>query len=208
VTRAHLQLLIATIAGLIVLGAPLVLLVRAMRRDERRTRLANSPIAGLILLSAVSVGAWLWIALTDVEISARIQGPVEASLLALAAIGIYLLWLAIPVAAATWLVFRLQNPALQSPYARRAITVAGIIAAILGVYCAFLTAGAIWDFILLVRALSGLPEGQAGIPILIAGFISFVFVVVLGSATGLLMLIAAWGLEPRRRWRQYIFPRH
>jgi amino acid transporter len=177
-----------------------------MRRDERRTRLTNAPVAGLILLGAVSIGAWLWIALTDVEINARIQGPVEASLLAVAAIGIYLLWLAIPVAAATWLVFRLQDPSRQGPYARRGITAAGIIAAIIGVYCAFLTAGAIWDFILLVRALSGLAEGQAGIPILIAGFISFVFVVVLGSATGLLMLIAAWGLEPRRRWRQWRIP--
>src|SRR5688572_16716376 len=112
-TRVHLQLLGAVVVGLTVLGGPLVLLVRAMRRDERRTRLTNSPVAGLILLGAVSVGAWLWIALTDVQISARIQGPLEATLLALAAIGIYLLWLAIPVAAATWLVFSLQNPALQ-----------------------------------------------------------------------------------------------
>jgi hypothetical protein len=205
-TRAHLQLLVALIVGLLVLAAPLVLLVRAMRRDERRTRLANSPVAGLVLLGAVSIGAWLWIALTDVEINANIQGPLEAFLLALAAIGIYLLWLAIPVAAATWLVLRLKDPSLQGRYTRGGITVAGIVATILGVYCAFLTAGAIWKFILLLRALSSLPEGQAGIPLLIAGFISFVFVVVLGSATGLLMLIAAWGLEPRRRWREWRVP--
>lgn len=131
-TRAHLQLLVALIAGLLVLAAPLVLLVRAMRRDERRTQLTNSPVAGLVLLGAVSVGAWLWIALTDVEINANIQGPLEAFLLALAAMGIYLLWLAIPVAAATWLVFRLQDPSLQGRYARGAITAAGLVAAILG----------------------------------------------------------------------------
>jgi hypothetical protein len=177
-----------------------------MRRDERRTRLTTSPVAGLVLLGAVSVGAWLWIALTDVQINARIQGPLEAFLLALAAIGIYLLWLAIPVAAATWLVFKLQNPALQGRYARGAITAAGMVAAILGVYFAYLTAGAIWKFILLLRALSSLPEGQAGIPILIAGFISLVFVLVLGSVTGLLLLIGAWGLEPRRRWREWRVP--
>lgn len=205
-TRAHLQLLVALVAGLLVLAAPLVLLVRAMRRDERRTRLTNSPLAGLVLLGTVSIGAWLWIALTDVQISAKIQGPLEASLLALAAIGIYLLWLAIPVAAATWLVFRLQDPSLQGRHARGVITAAGIVAAILGVYLAFLTAGAIWKFILLLRASSSLPESQAGVPLLIAGFISFVFVVVLASVTGLLMLIAAWGLEPRRRWREWRVP--
>ncbi|HET6761477.1 MAG TPA: hypothetical protein VFH13_05215 [Gemmatimonadaceae bacterium] len=205
-TRAHLQLLLALLVGLLVLAAPLVLLVRAMRRDERRTQLTNAPVAGLVLLGAVSIGAWLWISLTDVQISAKIQGPLEAFLLALAAIGIYLLWLAIPVAAATWLVLRLKDPSLQGRYTRGAITGAGIVGAILGVYFAFLTAGAIWKFILLLRALSSLPEGQAGIPLLIAGFISFVFVVVLGSATGLLMLIAAWGLEPRRRWREWRVP--
>lgn len=205
-TRAHLQLLVALIVGLLVLAAPLVLLVRAMRRDERRTRLTSAPVAGLILLGAVSIGAWLWISLTDVEISANVQGPLETFLLALAAIGIYLLWIAIPVAAATWLVFKLRDPSLQGRTARGVITAGGIVGGILGVYFAYLTAGAIWKFILLLRALSGLPEGQAGIPLLIAGFISFVFVVVLGSATGLLMLIAAWGLEPRRRWREWRVP--
>ena len=205
-TRAHLQLLVALIVGLLVIAAPLVLLVRAMRRDERRTRITNAPVAGLFLLGAVSVGAWLWISLTDVEISANVQGPLETILLALAAMGIYLLWLAIPVAAATWLVFRLRDPSLQGRYARGVITAAGILGAILGVYFAYLTAGAIWKFILLLRALSSLPEGQAGIPLLIAGFISFVFVVALASVTGLLMLIAAWGLEPRRRWREWRVP--
>jgi hypothetical protein len=205
-TRAHIQLLVALIAGLLVLAAPLVLLVRAMRRDERRTRLTTAPVAGLVLLGAVSIGAWLWISLTDVEISANVQGPLETFLLALAAIGIYLLWLAVPVAAATWLVFRLRDPSLQGRYARGVITAAGIVGALLGVYFAYLTAGAIWKFILLLRALSSLPEGQAGIPLLIAGFISFVFIVVLASVTGLLMLIAAWGLEPRRRWREWRVP--
>jgi hypothetical protein len=200
-TRAHLQLLFAGIAVVAVLTIPLVFLVRAMRRDERRTRLTEGPIAGLVLLCVVSLGAWLWIALTEVQISAKIHGPLEVSLLALAAIAVYLLWLAIPVAAATWLVFKLRDPRSRGPYARSAQVAIGIVALMLGVYFAFLAGGAIWDFVLILRALSQLPETKAGLPILIAGFFSFVFVVVLCSVTGLLMLIAAWALEPRRRWR-------
>src|SRR5688500_14004698 len=146
-TRAQLQLLVALIVGLLVLAAPLVLLVRAMRRGERRTHLTNSPVTGLVLLSAVSIGAWLWISLTDVEVSANIQGPLETFLLAPAAIAIYLLCLAVPVAAAAWLVFKLKDPSLQGRCARGVITAAGIVGSILGVDFAFLTAGANWKFI-------------------------------------------------------------
>jgi hypothetical protein len=201
VTRAHLQLLLAVIGGLIALSIPLVFVVRAMRRTDRRTRLANAPIAGLVLLCVVSLGAWLWIALTEVQISAKINGPFQTFLLVVVVIAAYLLWLAIPVSAGTWLVFKLGDHGSRSTYARAATIAIGIAALILGVYCAFLAGGAIWDFVSLLRVLSRPPEGPAGIPIVIAGVFLFVFAAVLSSVTGLLMLIAAWALEPRQRWR-------
>jgi hypothetical protein len=187
---------------MLVLAVPLVLLVRAMRREDRRTRLTNAPLAGLVALSVVSIGAWLWVTLTNVEISARIDGPLQAFLLAIAAILVYLLWLVVPVAAATWLVFKLPEIASRAPRVRAALTAVGFAAAIAGVYFAFLTGGAIWKFISLVRAMSSQPAGLAGPGVAIVSLFSLVFVVVLGSLTGVLLLIAAWGLEPRRRWRE------
>ena len=199
-TRANLQLLLAAIAGMLALVAPLVLIVRTMRRQDRRARLANAPLTGLAVLGAISIGAWLWVSLTNVNISASIHGPLQAAMLAGASILIYLLWLAIPVAAATWLVFKLPDLAARSPAVRSALVGVAIAAAIGGVYFAFLTGGAIWDFISLVRAVSRQPAGPANPGIVVAGIFSFIFVIVLGSVTGLLLLIAAWGLEPRRRW--------
>jgi Sec-independent protein secretion pathway component TatC len=206
VTPANLELLGAAFAGVLILAVPLVLLVRAMRREDRRTRLTNAPLTGLVVLSVVSIGAWLWVTLTNVEISARINGPLEAFLLAIASIVVYLLWLVVPVAAVTWLVFKLPEIASRGPRVRAALTVVGFAAAIAGVYFAFLTGGAIWKFISLVRAMSSQPAGLAGPGVVIVSLFSFVFVVVLGSLTGVLLLIAAWGLEPRRRWREWRRP--
>ncbi|MDP9203850.1 MAG: hypothetical protein M3P12_00115 [Gemmatimonadota bacterium] len=202
-TRAHLQLLVAVIAGLLALVAPLVFLVRAMRRQDRRARLTNAPLTGLALLGAVSIGAWLWVSLTDVRISASIHGPVQTFLLGAASFLVYLLWLAVPVAAATWLVFKLPGIAARRPQVRAALIGVGIAAAIGGVYFAFLTGGAIWDFVSLVRALSRQSSGLAGPGVAIVAIFSFVFVIVLGSVASLLLLIAVWGLEPRRRWRDW-----
>jgi len=206
VTRQHLELLGAAFAGVLILAVPLVLLVRAMRREDRRTRLTNAPLTGLVVLSVVSIGAWLWVTLTNVEISARISGPLQAFLLAIAAIVVYLLWLVVPVAAVTWLVFKLPEIASRGPRVRAALTAVGFAAAIAGVYFAFLTGGSIWKFISLVRAMSSPPAGLAGPGVVIVSLFSFVFVIVLGSLTGVLLLIAAWGLEPRRRWREWRRP--
>jgi hypothetical protein len=206
VTRQHLELLGAAFAGVLILAVPLVLLVRAMRREDRRTRLTNAPLTGLVVLSVVSIGAWLWVTLTNVEISARINGPLQAFLLAIAAIVVYLLWLVVPVAAATWLVFKLPEIASRGPRVRAALTAVGFAAAIAGVYFAFLTGGSIWKFISLVRAMSSQPAGLAGPGVVIVSLFSFVFVVVLGSFTGVLLLIAAWALESRRRWREWRRP--
>ena len=203
----NLELLSATVAGLLLIAVPLVLLVRAMRRQDRRERLANAPLTGLIVLCAISIGAWLWVTLTNVEINARIHGPIETFLLAMAAIVVYLLWLVVPVAALTWLVFKLPEIAARGGQARVALTIVGIAAAVAGVYFAFLTGGKIWEFITIVRALASQPPGVGGPGIVIVTLFSFVFVVVLGSFTGVLLLIAAWALEPRRRWQQWRTPR-
>lgn len=136
VTRAQIELLAAAVGGLLVLVLPLVLLVRAMRRQDRRERLTNAPLTWLVVLCAISIVAWLWVTLTDVAISATISGPVQTFLLAIAAVVIYL----------------------------------------------------------------------AGSGVIVVGLFSFVFVAVLGSFTGVLLLIAAWGLEPRRRWRAWRTP--
>jgi len=200
VTRAQLQLFIATVAGLLVLAVPLVLLVRAMRRQDRRARLTNAPLTGLIVLVAVSVAAWLWVSLTEVEISASIHGPLQTFLLGLALLVVYVLWLAIPVTAITWLVFKLPDLAAKRPVVRGVLIAVGIVAAIAGVYFAFLTAGAIWDLVSLLRGMQSQPTGLAGPGIAIVALFSVVFVIVLGTTTGLLLLIAIWALEPRRRW--------
>jgi hypothetical protein len=205
-TRVNLELLGAAAAGLLVLAIPLLLLVRAMRRQDRRERLANAPLTGLVVLCAISIGAWLWVTLTNVEISASISGPVETFLLAMAAIVVYLLWLVVPVAALTWLVFKLPQIAARGGQARAALTVVGVAAAVVGIYVAFLTGGKIWEFIAIVRALASQPSGLGGPGVVIVTLFSFVVVVVLGSLTGVLLLIAAWALEPRRRWREWRAP--
>ena len=151
-TRVSIELLVAAVAAALVLAVPLVLLVRAMRRQDRRARLTNAPLTGLIVLCAVSIGAWLWVTLANVEISARINGPIQTFLAAIAAIAVYLLWLVVPVAAVTWLVFKLPEIAARRGRARAALTALGLAAAVGGVYFAFLTGGAIWDFVSLVRA--------------------------------------------------------
>ena len=195
------------IAGLLALVTPLVFLVRAMRRQDRRARLANAPFTGLILLVAVSVAAWLWVSLADVRISASIHGPVQ-TFLGLASLVVYVLWLAVPVAAITWLVFKLPDLAARRPAVRGTLVAVGIAAAIAGVYFAFLTGGAIWDFVSLMRAISGQPSGGlAGPGVAIVALFSFIFVIVLGSVTGLLLLVAFWGLEPRRRWHTWRSPK-
>ncbi len=171
-----------------------------MRRQDRRARLTNAPLTGLIVLVAVSVAAWLWVSLAEVEISASIHGPFQTFLLGLASLVVYVLWLAVPVAAITWLVFKLPDLAAKRPAVRGILIAVGIVAAIAGVYFAFLTAGAIWDLVSLLRAVQSQPTGPAGPGIVIAALFSVVFVIVLGSATGLLLLIAIWALEPRRRW--------
>ena len=89
---------------------------------------------------------------------------------------------------------------------RAAITAVGIAAAVAGVYFAFLTGGAIWDLVSFLRELSTEPAGPGAVAVVIMGLFSFVFIVVFGSVTGALMLIAAWGLEPRRRWREWRSP--
>lgn len=205
-TRVNLEVLGAAAAGLVLIAVPLVLLVREMRRPHRRERLANAPLTGLVVLCAISIGAWLWVTLTNVELSAGIDGPVETFLLALAAIVVYLLWLVVPVAALTWLVFKLPQIAARGARARAALTVVGVAAAVVGVYFAFLTGGKIWEFITIVRALASQPVGLGGPGIVIVTLFSFIVVVVLGSFTGVLLLIAAWALEPRRRWREWRAP--
>ena len=152
-TREHLQILVASIAGLLALLAPLVLVVRAMRRQDRRTWLTNAPLTGLVLLGVISIGAWLWVSFAGVRVSATLRGPMQTFLFAVASILIYLLWLVVPVAAVTWLVFKLPDIASRRPPMRIALIALGIAAAIGGVYFAFLTGGAIWDFISIVRAM-------------------------------------------------------
>ena len=70
-------------------------------------------------------------------------------------------------------------------------------------YFAFLTSGAIWNLVLLLRGMFTQPSGPGGLAALIAGLLSFVFVVVLGTLTGVFLVVAAWALEPRRRWRRW-----
>jgi hypothetical protein len=112
----------------------------------------------------------------------------------------------VPVAALTWLVFKLPQIVARGGRARAALTVVGVAAAVVGVYFAFLTGGKIWEFMTIVRALASQPSGLGGPGVVIVTLFSFVVVVVLGSFTGVLLLIAVWALEPRRRWREWRAP--
>jgi hypothetical protein len=129
---------------------------------------------------------------------------VQASLLWLAAIVVYLLWLAVPVAAATWLVFKLPDTASRRPAIRAAFVGVGMVAGIGGVYFAFRTAGAVWDLVSFIRVMSRQPSANLADPgVLVVALVSSFLVIVLGSLTGLSLLIAFWGMEPRRRWRDW-----
>jgi len=187
-------------AGLLVLAVPLLLLVRAMRQQDRRARLTNAPLTGLIVLVAVSVVAWLWITFAAVGISATVNGPVQTFLFGLVSLLVYVVWLVVPVTAVTWLVFKLPDLAARRRTVRWMIVLVGLAAAVGGVYFAYLTGGAIWEFVSFLRGMARQPSGLAGPTVVIVAIVMFLMVVGHGTITGLLLLIAFWALEPRRRW--------
>jgi Sec-independent protein secretion pathway component TatC len=174
-----------------------------MRQQDRRAALTNTPLAGLIVLVAISIAAWLWVSLANVTISASIHGPVQAFLLGVASLAVYLLWLAAPVAAITWLVFKLPDLAAKRPAVRVTLLAVGVAAAVAGVYFAYLTGGVIWEFVSFLRGITRQPAGLAGPAVMIVGFIMLLMVVGYCTITALLLLIAFWALEPRRRWHSW-----
>ena len=78
----------------------------------------------------------------------------------------------------------------------------GAVAACAGLYTLALAIESLWG---LVHVLWGLtsPQGFAGIAIVAVGGIYVVGFGVFVVLTAFLFGIAAWGLEPRRRWRDW-----
>ena len=84
--------------------------------------------------------------------------------------------------------------------ARRVITTIGIAAALGGGYFLFEMGSVIWD------AVSFSPSGSAGLgspAVMIVAWLFFLEAFVFGVLSALLLAIAAWALEPRRRWREW-----
>jgi hypothetical protein len=108
------QLLLAAAAAALIMIAPLILLVVTMCRPANRARLAVASWIPVLILFLVSLGAWLWVLLAKVEIKVQISGTRELLLAVIAAIGIYMVWVVIPVAAVTWTLLKLRHVAGRS----------------------------------------------------------------------------------------------
>ena len=107
------QLLIGGLIAAVVLITPLVLLVVMMCRPARRARLAAASWVPVVILLLVSLGAWLWVVFGNVNIHVQLHGWLQPILALMAAIAIYAVWLAAPVAGLTWAVLKIQRAANQ-----------------------------------------------------------------------------------------------
>jgi hypothetical protein len=105
------QLLIGGLIAAVVLITPLVLLVVMMCRPTRRARLAAAPWTPVLILLLLSLGAWLWVVFGNVQIHVQLHGLREATLALMAAIAIYAVWLAAPVAGLTWALLKVRSAA-------------------------------------------------------------------------------------------------
>ena len=90
---------------------PLVILVRSMCKPANRARLAAASWIPVLFLWLVSIGAWLWLQLSKVEIKVQISGLRELTVAVIVLIGIYIVWVVTPVAAITVTLLKLRHAA-------------------------------------------------------------------------------------------------
>jgi hypothetical protein len=87
--------------------------------------------------------------------------------------------------------------------ARRVITTMGIAAALGGGYFLFEMGSVIWGMITLSSSGSANRSGLASPAVMIVDWLFFLEAFVFGVLSAVLLAIAAWALEPRRRWREW-----
>ena len=87
--------------------------------------------------------------------------------------------------------------------ARRVITTIGVAAAVGGGYFLFEMGSVIWAMVSFSRGESPSNAGLASPAVMIVGWLFFLEVFVFGVLSAVLLAIAAWALEPRRRWREW-----
>ncbi len=85
---------------------------------------------------------------------------------------------------------------------RSVFAIIGAIAGCLGLYTLFLVAQSALDFARLAAQRSDAPAWHLFSLIAIGG-IDILVVLVFGPISVVLLLVAAWGLEPRQRWREW-----
>jgi hypothetical protein len=86
--------------------------------------------------------------------------------------------------------------------ARRVITTIGIAAALGGGYFLFEMGSVIWDMVSFSPG-NASRAGLASPAVMVVAWLFFLEVFVFGVLSALLLAIAAWALEPRRRWREW-----
>jgi len=100
--------LFAVIAAALILLTPLLVLVVMMCKAANRGRLGAAPWTPVLILLLVSLSAWLWVFLANVQLKMQLHGAGETSLAVIAAIGVYIVWLVAPVAGVTWTLLKLR----------------------------------------------------------------------------------------------------
>ncbi|HEY0527243.1 MAG TPA: hypothetical protein VGD02_00325 [Gemmatimonadaceae bacterium] len=88
---------------------------------------------------------------------------------------------------------------------RWVFTVFGVVTGSLGTYTLVLIVRAAIDF---AHLLALNPQNRATrlAALMLMGSIDILTIVIFGIFTALLFALAAWGLEPRRRWREWRTP--
>jgi hypothetical protein len=103
------QLLLAAGLAVLVLLTPLVILVRSMCKPANRARIGAGSWIPVLFLWLVSISAWLWLQLSNVEIKIQISGTRQLSVAVVSLIGIYVVWVVTPVAAITVTLLKLRH---------------------------------------------------------------------------------------------------
>ena len=85
---------------------------------------------------------------------------------------------------------------------RSVFAIIGAIAGCLGLYTLFLVAESAVDFARLAVPQPNAPASRL-VGLMTIGGIDILVVLVFGPISIVLLLVAAWGLEPRQRWREW-----
>lgn len=107
------ELIIGGLIAALILVVPLVFLVIGMCKPDNRARLAGASWIRILSFLLVPLLAWIWVIFRVNNISARVNGIAEIVLALLWIITIYIVWLAAPVAAVTWIVLKLMDRGLK-----------------------------------------------------------------------------------------------